>query len=38
MRAPVIISGVRTAIGNFGGTLKDFSAVDLGVAVTKEAC
>jgi len=37
MRAPVIISGVRTAIGNFGGTLKNFSAVDLGVVVTKEA-
>src|SRR3990170_972667 len=37
MKDAVIISGVRTAIGNFGGTLKDLSAVDLGVAVTKEA-
>lgn len=37
MRDPVIVSGVRTAIGSFGGSLKDFSAVDLGVAVTKEA-
>ncbi len=27
---------LRTAIGSFGGTLKDISAVDLGVAVVKE--
>ncbi|OGL46037.1 MAG: acetyl-CoA acetyltransferase [Candidatus Schekmanbacteria bacterium RBG_16_38_10] len=37
MKDPVIVSGVRTAIGNFGGSLKEFSAVDLGIAVTKEA-
>ncbi|OGL40035.1 MAG: acetyl-CoA acetyltransferase [Candidatus Schekmanbacteria bacterium RIFCSPHIGHO2_02_FULL_38_11] len=37
MREAVIASGVRTAIGNFGGGLKDFSAVDLGVAVAREA-
>jgi len=33
----VIVSGVRTAIGNFGGTLKDISAVKLGSIVIKEA-
>ncbi|OGL45956.1 MAG: acetyl-CoA acetyltransferase [Candidatus Schekmanbacteria bacterium RBG_16_38_11] len=37
MREAVIVSGARTAIGNFGGTLKDTSAVDLGVVVAKEA-
>lgn len=33
----VIASAVRTAIGSFGGTLKDVPAVDLGAAVIKEA-
>jgi len=33
----VIVSGVRTAIGNFGGSLKDVSAVKLGSIVIKEA-
>jgi len=33
----VIVSGVRTAIGNFGGSLKDVSAVELGSIVIKEA-
>ncbi|NLM06192.1 MAG: acetyl-CoA C-acetyltransferase [Tissierellia bacterium] len=33
----VIASAVRTPIGNFGGTLKDVSAVDLGVVAVKEA-
>jgi acetyl-CoA C-acetyltransferase len=33
----VIVSGVRTAIGNFGGSLKDISAVKLGALVIKEA-
>ncbi|AYD41113.1 acetyl-CoA C-acetyltransferase [Clostridium fermenticellae] len=33
----VIASAVRTAIGKFGGTLKDVSAVDMGAAVIKEA-
>lgn len=37
MREVVIASAVRTAIGSFGGGLKDVSAVDLGVAVIKEA-
>lgn len=32
----VIASGVRTAIGKFGGSLKDFSAVQLGSKVIKE--
>lgn len=33
----VIVSAVRTAIGNFMGSLKDFSAADLGAVVIKEA-
>ena len=33
----VIISGARTAIGSFGGSLKDFEASDLGAIVIKEA-
>lgn len=37
MREVVIASAVRTAIGSFGGTLKDVSAVDLGALVIKEA-
>lgn len=37
MREVVIASAVRTAIGSFGGTLKDVAAVDLGAAVIKEA-
>ena len=32
----VIATGVRTAIGKFGGSLKDFSAVQLGSNVIKE--
>ncbi len=36
MREVVIASGVRTAIGNFGGTLKDIPAVQLGGLVIKE--
>ncbi|WP_195262764.1 acetyl-CoA C-acetyltransferase [Clostridium sp. 1001275B_160808_H3] len=37
MREVVIASAVRTAIGSFGGALKDVSAVDLGSLVIKEA-
>ncbi|WP_333887325.1 acetyl-CoA C-acetyltransferase [Clostridium sp.] len=37
MKDVVIVSAVRTAIGSFGGTLKDVSAVDLGAIVIKEA-
>ena len=33
----VILSGVRTGFGSFGGTLKDFSATDLAVIAGKEA-
>ena len=33
----VVVSGARTAIGAFGGALKDTSAVDLGATVIKEA-
>ncbi|MHC6181269.1 acetyl-CoA C-acetyltransferase [Clostridium sp. JNZ X4-2] len=37
MRDVVIVSAARTAIGKFGGALKNVSAVDLGAAVIKEA-
>ncbi|MGL5244759.1 MAG: acetyl-CoA C-acetyltransferase [Sarcina sp.] len=37
MREVVIVSAVRTAIGTFGGSLKDVSAADLGAVVIKEA-
>ncbi len=37
MREAVIVSAVRTAVGTFGGSLKDVSAVDLGALVIKEA-
>ena len=37
MREVVIVSAVRTAIGKFGGTLKDVKAVELGGIVIKEA-
>jgi len=33
----VIVSGVRTAIGNFGGALRDIPVVKLGSIVIKEA-
>jgi len=35
-RQPVIISAVRTAVGAFGGSLRDVPAVDLGKTVIKE--
>ena len=37
MKDVVIVSGARTAVGNFGGTLKDTKCVDLGALVIKEA-
>ncbi|WP_315070799.1 acetyl-CoA C-acetyltransferase [uncultured Clostridium sp.] len=37
MKDVVIVSAVRTALGSFGGALKDVSAVDLGALVIKEA-
>ena len=32
-----IMSATRTAIGGFGGSLKNKSPIDLGIAVTSEA-
>ncbi len=37
MKEVVIVSAVRTPIGNFGGALKGISAVDLGTIAIKEA-
>ncbi len=37
MRKPVIVSAVRTAVGKFGGTLKDTPAMKLGATAIKEA-
>ncbi len=37
MENVVIVSACRTAIGNFNGTLKDFSATDLGAMAIEEA-
>lgn len=37
VKVPVIVSGVRTPSGNFGGALKDINAPDLGAIVVKEA-
>lgn len=37
MREVVIVSAVRTAVGTFGGSFKNVSAVELGTAVVKEA-
>jgi acetyl-CoA C-acetyltransferase len=36
MREAVIVSGVRTAIGAFGGGLKDVAAIDLAALVIKQ--
>ncbi|KWF05911.1 beta-ketothiolase BktB [Burkholderia ubonensis] len=32
----VVVSGVRTAIGDFGGSLKDFAPTELGTKVVRE--
>ncbi|OFI06205.1 acetyl-CoA acetyltransferase [Clostridium acetireducens DSM 10703] len=37
MKDVVIVSAVRTAIGSYGGTLKDVPVVELGTIVMKEA-
>ena len=37
MKEVVIVSGVRTPVGSFGGSLKDVPAIDLGAMVVKEA-
>ncbi|AOK29617.1 MULTISPECIES: beta-ketothiolase BktB [Burkholderia] len=36
-REVVVVSGVRTAIGSFGGSLKDFAPTELGARVVREA-
>ena len=36
-REVVVISGVRTAVGDFGGSLKDFAPTDLGARCVREA-
>ena len=36
-REVVVVSGVRTAIGDYGGSLKDFSPTDLAAKCIKEA-
>ncbi|SEK08401.1 beta-ketothiolase BktB [Paraburkholderia diazotrophica] len=35
-REVVVVGGVRTAIGKFGGSLKDFAPTELGTAVVRE--
>jgi acetyl-CoA C-acetyltransferase len=37
MREVVIVSGVRTAIGRFGGSLREVSDMDLGALVIRES-
>ncbi|MEO8040839.1 MAG: acetyl-CoA C-acyltransferase family protein [Betaproteobacteria bacterium] len=37
VREVVVVSGVRTAIGDFGGALKDVAPTELGAQVTREA-
>jgi len=37
MKEVVIVSGARTAVGNFGGALKGVKVVDMGALVIKEA-
>ena len=37
MKEVVIVNGSRTAVGEFGGSLKGVNAVDLGALVIKEA-
>ncbi len=36
-REVVVLSGVRTAIGDYGGSLKDFAPTELAGMVIKEA-
>jgi acetyl-CoA C-acetyltransferase len=36
-RDVVVLSGVRTAVGKYGGSLKDLPPADLGAAVVREA-
>ncbi|MBP0639596.1 acetyl-CoA C-acyltransferase, partial [Cupriavidus sp. AcVe19-6a] len=36
-REVVVVSGARTAIGTFGGSLKDVAPAELGALVVREA-
>lgn len=36
-REVVVVSGVRTAIGDFGGSLKDVAPTELGALVVRES-
>ncbi|HWN30145.1 MAG TPA: acetyl-CoA C-acyltransferase, partial [Burkholderiales bacterium] len=36
-REVVVLSGVRTAIGDYGGSLKDFAPSELAARVVREA-
>jgi acetyl-CoA C-acetyltransferase len=36
-RDVVVLSGVRTAVGKYGGSLKDMPPADLGAMVVREA-
>src|SRR5260370_15695069 len=36
-REVVVLGGVRTPVGNYGGSLKDFSPATLGAMVIQEA-
>ena len=36
-REVVIVNGARTAIGDYGGSLKDIAPTDLGARVIREA-
>ena len=37
MKEVVIVSGVRLPVGSYGGSLKDISAIDMGVMVVAKA-
>lgn len=37
LKEVVIVAGARTAVGAYGGSLKDVSAIDMGALVVKEA-
>ncbi len=37
MKEVVIVGGARTAVGSFGGSLKDVTVIDLGALVIKDA-
>ncbi len=37
MKEVVIVSGARTAVGEFGGSLRDVSVVELGRNVIEES-